>query len=108
MGDPRVLAPARASIDQWSGDPNPQKRLCEEKVELLSTYPKRVQAYHHALWDSRFDNETKVWAVVGLARLHTPEAKSELESYASFLDAAADLDSPLKVTVANALGNPPR
>ena len=108
-GDPRVLGPAREAIDDlWGEEAGPKKRLCEQKVNLLSTYPDRLQAYTHALWDSRFDDETKVWAVLGLARLHTPEATAELESYATFLDGLADVHLSLKATVADVLGNPPR
>lgn len=109
-GDTRVLGPAREAInDLWGEQAGPKNTLCEKKVELLSTYPNhRIQAYHHALWDSRFDNEMKVWAVLGMAALHTPEATADLESYATFLDSVSDEGSSLKVAVANALGTPPK
>ena len=109
-GDTRVLGPAREAInDLWGEQAGPKNTLCEEKVELLSAYPNhRTQAYHHALWDSRFDNEIKVWAVLGLAALHTPEATAELESYAKFIDAVTNVDLSLKATVNDVLGNKPR
>jgi len=108
-GDPRALRPALDSIDQvWGPQAGPQKRLCERKVELLSAYPNRPQAYRHALWDSRFEDEVKVWALLGLARLRTPDATAELESYATFLEGVGDAGSSLRVAVANALGKPPR
>lgn len=109
-GDTRVLGPAREAInDLWGEQAGPKNKLCEEKVQLLSTYPgPRIQAYHHALWDSRSDNEMKVWAVLGMAALHTPEATAELETYATFLDSVPDDGSSLKVVVANALGTLPK
>jgi hypothetical protein len=108
-GDPRALGPALDSINHvWGQQAGPQKSLCEARVDLLSTYPDRLQAYSHALWESRFDTDVKVWAVLGLARLHTPEATAELESYATFLDGLGDAGSSLRGTVDNVLGNPPR
>ena len=46
--------------------------------------------------------------MLGLARLHTPEATAELENYATFLDGLGDPDLSLKATVTDVLGNKPR
>jgi hypothetical protein len=108
-GNPRVLGPARKAInDLWGEQAGPKRRLCEQRADLLSTHPNHLQAYSHAIWDSRFDDEVKVWAVLRLARLQTPEATAELESCATFLEGAGDAGSSLRATVANALGKPPR